>query len=79
MVNMLMAVLVAISAISILALDATNIFAQSTNMTGNSSSAANTTNSTMGNSTSKGTSDGQGNTTLQAQSGRISGCLRGCV
>jgi hypothetical protein len=72
MVKDLITVLIAVSAISILALGVTtNIFAQSSNTTGNSSTTTNTS------SAYKAPSDGQGNNTLKAQSGKISGLLRG--
>ena len=74
MAKMLITVLLAISAISVLALGVTStVLAQGTNMTGNSSS------STNGSSAYKAPSEGQGNATLKAQSGKISGCLRGCL
>jgi hypothetical protein len=74
MAKMLITVLLALSAISVLALGVTStILAQGTNMTGNSS------NSTNGSSAYKAPSEGQGNATLKAQSGKISGCLRGCL
>jgi hypothetical protein len=73
MVKNLITVLIAVSTISILALGVTtNIFAQGSNTTGNSSSS--TTNAS---SAYKAPSDGQGNSTLKAQSGKISGLLRG--
>jgi hypothetical protein len=72
MLKNLITVLIALSAISILALGVTtNIFAQGSNTTGNSSSNTNAS------SAYKAPSDGQGNSTLKAQSGKISGLLRG--
>jgi hypothetical protein len=72
MVKNLITVLITVSAIFVLALGVTtNIFAQGSNTTGNSSSTTNTSGAY------KAPSDGQGNNTLKAQSGKISGLLRG--
>ena len=80
MVKNLITVLIAVSAISILALGVTTISilaydgyiaARGSNTTGNSSSTTNAS------SAYKAPSDGQGNSTLKSQSGKISGLLRG--